>query len=76
MTVAGLDFRNPVSLETFNCFKIICIIERNTNECSSSNPSSKDVQATTAKKTVRSTYKVQRLEEEGSDSEHETTVRH
>ena len=21
MTVAGLDFRNPVGLETFNCFK-------------------------------------------------------
>ena len=34
MTVAGLDFRNPVGLETFNCFKKVCIIERNTSECS------------------------------------------
>ena len=30
MTVAGLDFRNLVGLETFNCFKRVCIIERNT----------------------------------------------
>ena len=34
MTVAGLDFRNPVGLEIFNCFKKVCIIERNTSECS------------------------------------------
>ena len=32
MTVAGLDFSNPVGLEIFNCFKRVCIIERNTNE--------------------------------------------
>ena len=34
MTVAGLDFKNPVGMETFNCFKKVCIIERNTNESS------------------------------------------
>ena len=27
MTVAGIDFSNPVGLETFNCFKRVCIIE-------------------------------------------------
>ena len=31
MTVSGLDFRNPVGVETFNCFKKVCVIERNTN---------------------------------------------
>ena len=64
MTVAGLDFRNPVGLETFNCFKRVCIIERNTNECSWSNPSPKEVQPSTVKKTVRSNYKVQHPEKE------------
>ena len=34
MTMAGLDFKNPVEMETFNCFKKVCIIERNTNESS------------------------------------------
>ena len=27
MTVSGLDFRNPVGAETFNCFKKVCVIE-------------------------------------------------
>ena len=74
MTVAGLDFRNPVGLETFNCFKRVCIIERNTNECSGSNPSPKEVQPSPVKKTVRSNYKVQHPEEEDSENEQETTV--
>ena len=74
MTVAGLDFRNPVGLETFNCFKRVCIIERNTNECSQSNPSPKEAQPTTVNKTVRSNYKVQRPEEEDSENEQEATV--
>ena len=30
MTVSGLDFRNPVGVEIFNCFKKVCFIERNT----------------------------------------------
>ena len=34
MTVAGLDFKNPVGIETFNCFKKVCIIESNTNKSS------------------------------------------
>ena len=31
MTIAGLDFKNPVGIETLNCFMRVCIIERNTN---------------------------------------------
>ena len=74
MTVAGLDFRNIVGLETFNCFKRVCIIERNRNECSWSNPNPKEVQSTTVKKTVRSNYEMQWPEEEDSESEQEITV--
>ena len=44
MTVARLDFRNPVGAETFNCFKRVCIIKKNTIEISRSDPSSKEVQ--------------------------------
>ena len=32
MTKQGLDFRNPVGLSTFECFKCVCIMERNTAE--------------------------------------------
>ena len=32
MTKLGLDFRNPVGLSTFECFKSVCIMERNTTE--------------------------------------------
>ena len=35
MTMSGLDFKNPVGIETFNCFKNICVIERNMCESSS-----------------------------------------
>ena len=34
MMIAGLDFKNPVGIETFSCFKRVCVIERNTNESS------------------------------------------
>ena len=27
MTISGLDFKNPVGIEMFNCFKRVCIIE-------------------------------------------------
>ena len=73
-TVSGLDFRNPVGPETFNCFKKVCVIERNTNECSRSDPIPKDVQANAVKKTVKCTYKVQQQEEEGAGCETEPTV--
>ena len=32
MTKLGLDFRNPVGLSAFDCFKSVCIMERNTAE--------------------------------------------
>ena len=35
---------NPVGIETFNCFKKVCIIERNTTENSRSEPVPKEVQ--------------------------------
>ena len=71
MTVSGLDFRNPVGAETFNCFKRVCIIERNTNESSRSDPSPKEVQNAAVKKVIKSTYKVQQEEGDSSGSETE-----
>ena len=35
MMISGLDFKNPVGVETFNCFKRVCINERNTNQIKS-----------------------------------------
>ena len=74
MTVSGLDFRSPVRAETFNCFKNVCIIERNTNESSKSDPSSREVQNAAVKKVMKSTHKVQQQEEDGSGSETEPTI--
>ena len=65
MTVSGLDFRNPVGAETFNCFKKVCVIERNTNECLRSDPNPKEVQVTAIKKVTISTYKVRTATEGG-----------
>ena len=50
MTVAGLDFKNPVGMETFNCFKKVCLIERNTNESSRSDPTPKKTISTGVKR--------------------------
>ena len=69
MTIAGLDFRNPVGPDTFGCFKRVCIIERNTNESSGENITSKDKQSLNNRKPVRSNFKVQDLDEEVSDQE-------
>ena len=30
MTKLGLDFKNPVGMSAFDCFKSVCIMERNT----------------------------------------------
>ena len=56
MTVSGLDLRNPVGVETFNCFKKLCVIERNTNECSRSDSNTKDVHTSSVKKTLNNVY--------------------
>ena len=74
MTVSGLDFRNPVGAETFNCFKKVCIIERNTNESSRSDPNPKEVQNAAVKKVIQSTYKVQQQEGDSSGSETEPII--
>ena len=74
MTVSGLDFRNPVGAETFNCFKRVCIIERNTNESSRSDPSPKEVQNAAVKKVIKSNYRVQQQEGDSSGSETESAV--
>ena len=50
MMITGLDFKNPVGIETFNCFKRVCIIERNTTECSRPDPVPKEGQQNTGVK--------------------------
>ena len=72
--VSGLDFRNPVGAETFNCFKRVFTIERNTNESSRSDPSPKEVQNAAVKNVIKSNYKVKQQEEDSSVSETEPTV--
>ena len=74
ITLSGLDFRNLVGAETFNCIKKVCIIERNTNESSRSDPSPKEVQNTAEKKGMKPNYKVQQQDEDSSGSETEPTV--
>ena len=75
MIVSGLDFRNPFGAETFNCFKSVCIIDKNTNKSLRSDPSPKEVQGAAVKKVIKSTtYKVQQQEEDGSGRETEPTA--
>ena len=74
MTVSGLDFRNPAGAETFNCFRRVCIIERNTNESSRSGPNPKEEQNAAVKKVMKSNYKVQQQEGDSSGSETESTM--
>ena len=74
MTVAGLDFRNPVGLETFNCFKRLCIIELNTNESSRSEPTSREAPTTGVKKPAKSSHKGSQVEIDNSDGEMEAMV--
>ena len=74
MTIAVLDFKNPVSIETFNCFKRVCIIERNTTESSRSDPVQKEVQCTAVKNVIKLTYKVHQQEGDSSGSETEATI--
>ena len=74
MTITGLDFKNPVGVETFNCFKRVCIIERNMNESSRYDPVPKKVQNIAVKKVTKSTYKVQQQEGDSSGNESEPTI--
>ena len=74
MTITGLDFMNSVGIKTFNYFKRVCIIERNTTECSRSDPATKEMQNTGVKKITKSTNKVLQQEDESSGGENEATI--
>ena len=67
MTVAGLDFRNPVGQETFKCFKRVCIIERNTNKINRDMSNARELQSSNTKKVGRSNYYVQGQDKGESD---------
>ena len=69
MTMSGLDFKNPVGIETLNCFKNICVIERNTCESSRTDPAPVEVPSTGTKKITKSSHKVQIHERNYSDNE-------
>ena len=58
MTMSGLDFKNPVGIETFNCFKNIYVIERNMCESSRTDPALVEVPSTGTKKITKSSHKV------------------
>ena len=74
MTLAGLDFKNPVGIEIFNCFKKVCILERNTNESSRSKPTTRETLMDGIKKPGKSSHKVQQVEDENSSSYTEATA--
>ena len=74
MTISGLDFKNPVGIETFNCFKKICVIERNTCESSRIDPALVEVQSSGVKKPVKSSHKVQIQDRDYLDTEPEVGI--
>ena len=69
-----LDFRNPEGLDTFDCFKRVCIIERNTNKSFRNDPETKSIPVPAVKKVLRSTHKVWIEKRDNSDSESESSV--
>ena len=74
MTISGLDFKNLVGTETFNCFKKICIIERNTCESARTDPAPVETQSTGTKKSVKSSHKVQVQEDEYTEIDSEMGI--
>ena len=70
--ISGLDFKNPVGLETFNCFKRI--IERNTCESARTDFAPVDSSSTGSKKVAKSSHKVTVQEKEYSDTESEVGI--
>ena len=74
MTISGLEFKNPVGLETFDCFKRICIIERNTCESARTDSAPVDSSSTGSKKVAKSSHKVTVQEKEYSDTESEVGI--
>ena len=63
-----------MGIETFNCFKRVCVIERNTSEGSRSDPAPKEVQSVGIKKIIKSTHKAVLQEDESSGSDNEATI--
>ena len=63
-----------MGLETFNCFKRVCISERNTNKSARSDPIPIEAVMTAAKKAVRSSYNVSQVEIDDSGDKEEATV--
>ena len=75
MTMSGLDFKNPVGMETFNCFKRIYVIERNTCESARTDSAQIDSPSTGTKKPTKSSHKVKIQEREYySDTESEVGI--
>ena len=89
MSKNQLDFQNPEGLETFNCFKQVCVIERNTNENFRNEPETKrrgqvvdnagqqsprSATVPAAKKMPRSSHKVQIEKRDSLDSESESSA--
>ena len=74
MTISGLDFKNPVGMETFNCFKKICVIERNTCESARTDPALVETQSTGTKKPVKSSHKVQTQEVDYTENDSEIGI--
>ena len=74
MTISGLDFKNQVGLETFDCFKRICIIERNMCESARTDSAPVDSSSTGGKKIAKSSHKITVHEKEYSDTESEVGV--
>ena len=74
MTMSGLDFKNPVGMETFNCFKRICVIERNTCESARTDFAPINSPSTGMKKPTKSSHKVNIQERKYSDTESEVGI--
>ena len=74
MTMSGLNFKNPVGMETFNSFKRICVIERNTCESARTDSAPIDSPSTGTKKLTKSSHKVNIQERDYSDTESEVGI--
>ena len=62
-----------MGIETFNCLKKVCIIERNPNESSRSEPTPRETPTIGVKKPGKSSYKVQQMEDENLGSNTKAT---
>ena len=71
--------KKPVGMETFICFKRVCVIERNTNKGSRSDPTPKEVQNISVgcvgcPLIMKFTHKVFQQKDYSSGSENEARV--